>query len=258
MENMWGTIDDVKLYDYAFTVPMIKDEFLTGKADEMLRLSFEAGIEKTSEGLSVRDARGNLHYGTGFDLVDGPVGKAIKFSNEGGRIDLAHGINQGKNIQEFTYASWIKFPTDYKDRSSFFNTYTGHSGVEIYLWGSNLWGRCAQNIFEGKTELGEWNHVIVAYSSLENRLTTWVNGQQNFDSREAFPTAKGFNLTSLPYGLASTYPIELDEVRLLNFYPDASGVAALYAGKPVPVPTSGQRIPRSQKTVVRAQMGFSK
>lgn len=252
MENMWGTIDEVKLYDYAFTIPMIKDEFLTGQAAEMLHLNFETDIQATAEGLSVRDAYGNLHHGMGFELVDGPVGKAIKFSKNGGQISLSHAINQGKNIQEFTYASWIKFPANYKDRSVFFDTHTGHAGIGIYLWGSRLWGRSAQNVFESETKLGEWNHVIVAYSSLDNRLTTWVNGQQAFDSSEAFPTAKGFNVSTLPYDLGSKYPIELDEVRLFNFYPDAAGVAALYAGKPVPVPTAGKRISRSQKTVVRA------
>lgn len=234
MQNMWGTMDELKIYDYPLDVNQMKHEFMSSQAQEMTFLDFEKGLVSRGKNQVVKDARNNSHICENAEIVPSKNGKGLRFGPKGGKLTMPHAINSGKKLGVLTFSAWIKVPEGFKDRVNIFNTQTGHSGFEINAWTDNLWGKASQNVFGGKLGTGKWVHLIVSYGY--NRLTIWIDGQVSSDNKEVYPCSKGWDVQSRPYILSFDRPLELDEVRLLNFFPDENNVQALYKGKPVEIP----------------------
>ncbi len=251
MRNMWGTMDELKIYDYPQDVNQVKYEFMRSQAQELVFLDFEGGLIDRGDEQIVKDARNNPHVCEGVEIVPSVKGRGLRFGPEGGTLRMPHAINTGKQLDVLTFSAWVKTPENYKDRGTFFNTQTGHSGLDVGVWNAGLWGGASLiNRIGGDLPPNIWTHVIVSYG--RNRLTVWLDGKVALDNPEAYPCEKGWNVQARPYVLSFDQPLELDEVRLLNFFPDEQHVQALLNSGPVIPPELPN--PRDlEKTLIRAE-----
>ncbi len=253
-------------------------------------------FESPQEGLVV-DSSGNGHHGLlvnmGADaLVEGRIGKALRFAGEGEYVRIQGSADHPAfnwNGKSFTIALW----TDNAGAAGYLlaqgrgaaqglGLYEGHFAVGSSAGRSHIAN--AYFLPEGSRlafTQGEWHHLAVTYDAPSGLLTTYVDGQigrvgrpSPADMSDIHRETEDVLLGARAKGIGPYYQGRLDDVRIYAAALSADQVRALYEGRPlssVPTPekpdadqplcvvvmgdstTLSQRAPAGEKLTDRVQ-----
>lgn len=237
--NFDGSMDDVKIFDYALTPAQIAYEYNRGapigwwKMDENVL---------SADGQTIYDSSGNANSGTASDgandtgmdcSVAGKRNTACNFDGEDDYIDISdNGIFDFQPAQQFTVSAWInKTATSTKGIVTNRNSSTA-AGWELittdssygFILGSSGTSKYYVSTASGTVVTGSWQHVLATYdgSGSTDGMTVYINGKPQAlsvsDNDSGSPITYSHTLRiGTNYNLASNFDGLIDDVRIYNY-----------------------------------------
>ena len=234
-----GSIDEVRIYNYARTQKQILDD-MSGSSPAgasakvgtpLVHYKFDEGFGSTVNNSGIGSTKFRLNFGTGDSgptwSNNGRTGKALSFD---GSNDYTYFTNTGI-LPEFTYSVWIK-PTSLSGKvlngnSNSWNTFEV-SGTTIrlglyqpsiptttYWYGPNL-------------TTGQWQHLVVTFTT-GGDVVFYLNGKKTSTQSSGTSTVNGgINQVGGSSEYASDFHGLIDEVKIYNYALSADEVKQDY------------------------------
>jgi hypothetical protein len=249
LENVWARMDELRIYDYPLSLDEIQTVYRSEGQERLCRLDFDETPAGMIEKGTIRDEAGNECPARNVEIIPRDGGKALRFARKDAGIVIPPALTDGKHMDAVSFAVWVRLPEDFKGRGYLLHSDVhGHMGMFVGFWRDRLWGRAAQNAFEGSVTPGRWTHVITSYG--HNRIRTWIDGHKVQDDDKAYPGRRGWGVG--PFSLTFAPGLEIDDVQLFSFALTDEQAAAVCAGEDVLRPDVPEP-PDGQKTVVKAR-----
>jgi hypothetical protein len=229
-----GTIDDVRIYNYARTQKQILEDMNNGAANKspVLHLSFDEGYGGTAYDSSIYENNGLLYPGTDGSNTssssmwtkNGRVNGAMEFDGDSDYI----GVNSSENLNlddEYSVAIWLK---PYK--ISGFNFVINQSDSGVYKqFGMDIYNNDLRVGWNGYMftqkypgEVNQWAHIVFIRSGSTGNYTNMVysNGKKYAEETNIATNPGSQDNLFLGkvdgFGLGFFYGL-IDEVKIWNY-----------------------------------------
>ena len=234
-----GALDDVSIFDRGLSSDEIGQLFDGQDIADGLVLSWEFGEE---EGFACADSSGNGNEGS---LVGYPAGEVSNWveGNIGGALSLPQAsehleITGLPDVTSTTWAAWVRLDADSSYgaaiSAAFDGAGAGHS-LGFHTGGTVRHPRVLWNHANGHisilapdpVELGEWNHLAVAYNADSEDITLYVNGEAKGNGKVG---TTPFSVVHLGQRASSkNCPLNgaLDDLRIFNRALSADEISSL-------------------------------
>ncbi|MCK5044445.1 LamG domain-containing protein [Candidatus Parcubacteria bacterium] len=245
-----GSVDDVRIYNYARTAEEIRKDYNTGLAahlgtsdkscSEDPASCMDYGLESywsmnESSGSTVYDSSDNSNDGTinGASWSSGKYDSALSFD---GRYDYVSNISDINIPTVFTVELWAK--PDVHDGSLKYIIWRNDDRPSIRVWGGTKWRFCIDgnngNGFSSVSDIsvGEWTHLVLTFDGEVGR--GYVNGVEEVSRTDSTYT-EGTTLRIGGDGVADRYlDGSIDEVKIYNRVLNAEEISYHYnKGQPI-------------------------
>jgi Concanavalin A-like lectin/glucanases superfamily/IPT/TIG domain len=217
-----GSIDDVKMFDYARTPAQIAWDMNRGKPVGLWKMNETSGSAYDSSG----NGNTGTWNGTGTHYSDGKFGNAGQFNGSNDYVDVGNGASL--NPQYISVSAWIKTSATgaldqifSKDNSSggrvwqFNRTSNGHIGFAVFNASSN-------SGIEGNTNIadGMWHHVAGTWDG--STIRVYVDGHEDGTGVSFSGTLRSGQTNSAFIGRSQNvdpgyFQGQIDDVRLYNY-----------------------------------------
>ncbi|MCZ2337360.1 MAG: LamG domain-containing protein, partial [Chitinophagales bacterium] len=244
-----GSIDEVKIYNYALTANEVKTEYNRGAAVVLGAGKNEADTAASSlvgwwkmdegSGFSAFDSSGNNNTGVltnmdaSSDWVAGKVGKALDFDGSNDYISVANSSSINITGSQITVSAWVNFRTA---NSHDYILEKGQNGgnAQYYFWYAYQWGSCPGGtnncLISGYYDGSTYRNYMYNWTPLTNRWyhLAWAADGSNvriyIDGVMISEQTQTGSLQSIAYPLffgSSRYLInhmdgKIDHVKLFN------------------------------------------
>ena len=222
-----GTIDDVKIYNYARTQKqIIEDMSATGRSasgrNAIGYYKFDEGSGGTVYNFGIGGTALNGTFGTGNSaptwVNEGKSGKALNFNNSYTYVTTSTSILNNSN--QFSASAWVKSNNTSQDQTIFsanppFFLRLSGGKFRIGLYTNSSW-----TFVNGNIPLNNniWYHLLLTYDG--STLKSYVNGQLDTNtSKTGVLSSFGTIFVGYPYVAGENYPFNglIDEVKIYNY-----------------------------------------
>lgn len=228
--NFNGSIDDVRIYNYARTQKQILEDMNVGHPSVGSPVGSYAGYWKFDEGhdntindMSV-NANTGLNYGATW-VNSGKFGKAMNFDGSTSYVDVNNGSSL--NSAQRSISAWIRVNTvqlsDIVD--------AGCSGFTIYIDSSQKLSTTLQCVGGANAQtditpaLGQWYHIVGTYDG--SQVKTYINGVLKA-TKAATSALANSTSTFIGKGADGYFKGIIDEVKIFPFALTADDVKTEY------------------------------
>lgn len=178
-----GTLDDVKIYNYARTPAQIAYDY--NKGAPIAWWKFDEG-----QGYQAKDASGNGNNGalTGFptdnsEWVTGKWNKGLTFDGSTDYVLMGSSAGSNASTQDHTYSAWVYrtkqdclycWITNNGDNANGSSLVVNGNKIGYFYNGGNA-------VTYGKTDVAAnaWHHIAVVYSSTTNKATFYLDSKSD-------------------------------------------------------------------------------
>ena len=217
-----GSIDDIKIYNYARTADQIKEDML-GRSGSSVSEKSTLGYWKFDEGSSstAYDSSGQGYNGTITGATwtnNGKFGKVLTFANTDDKVQMSSPMITGTG--DFTFSAWIKRAAT-GSVDSIISNYgldpcTG--GVEYYVYNDHVGIYIGSSVNGSATiSANTWYHVAATRNN--GSVTLYINGSVDATGTLAGSIGNGCNLAigNGPNYTSEKFEGQIDEVKVYNY-----------------------------------------
>jgi hypothetical protein len=233
-----GSIDDVKIYNYARTPAQIAWDYNRGKPVGHWKMD-------EGEGMTVYDHSGNGNHGTMVNMsqsawVDGKVNGGLEFDGVDDYINMGN-VSSIKNNTTGAISLWVNpqktgltFPVGW------WGSISDYMRLEIRGNSSVTWLTEVGNVGNSMTSnsgvtspIGQWTHIVINQDGTNAKM--YVNGElQTATANNTWfgthPTLSFYIASSLSWDNIYRYEGKIDDVRIYNYALTAEQVKEVYNG----------------------------
>ncbi|MFP4097870.1 MAG: LamG domain-containing protein, partial [Alphaproteobacteria bacterium] len=239
-----GTLDDIRLYNYALTDAEIGTLYNSGSQ----KLVAHWKLDETT-GNTIIDSSGNGNTGTWSDGDDndvtgesgaGIIDNALTFDGSNDQIFVGNHSGLKFSVdQNFTVAAWVNLNNCQSSGSKFVESKTGTSFYNLQCYASE--NQVRFQVRDNNAEMGyalgttlvndsQWHHVVGVKNG--NDLHIYVDGVlEGTDDTKTFATSIGGDDVRIGYsvdGGSRNVDGKLDDIRIYNYALSDAQITALY------------------------------